>query len=81
MKTYFDLYDDTLLANLVLDYLQKQSAAINRLSPPLRAARRSDLSPRSLHHRTLSGSPGADIPSSVMCAWTQVQATPGLDAG
>ena len=62
LKDYFDPYDDTLVASPAPDYLQKQSAAVDRLSPPARTARRSDLSPRSLHHRTLSGGPSADMP-------------------
>ena len=68
LNDYFDPYDDTLLASPSLDYLQRQSAAINGLSPHLCVARRSDLLPRSVHHRTLSGGLGANIPSSAVCA-------------
>ncbi|EJF56337.1 hypothetical protein DICSQDRAFT_174971 [Dichomitus squalens LYAD-421 SS1] len=62
LKDYFDPYDDTLVASPAPDHLQKQSPTIDHLSPLPRTARRSDLSPRSMHHRTPSGGPSSDMP-------------------
>lgn len=53
-RGYFDPWGDTLV-----DRDGRDSATL--LSPP-RSARRSDLSPRSLHHRSLSGGAGVDVP-------------------
>ncbi|KAI0738767.1 aspartic peptidase domain-containing protein [Daedaleopsis nitida] len=57
-RGYFDSWRDTLVDGTLAD----GDGAL--LSPPPRSARRSDLSlsPRSMHHRTLSGGPGAEAP-------------------
>ncbi|KAI0687088.1 aspartic peptidase domain-containing protein [Earliella scabrosa] len=57
-RGYFEPWGDTLVDGRPASHASNATL----IPPPPRSARRSDLSPRSMHHRSLSGGPGVDVP-------------------